>query len=321
MKFLVEILQRIKAISVVVEADAEIVSFRVFQESKTQLKFVINDEKLITTIELPQEPVLVPNETLNKLVKIDKSKNKCVLFVRLPLEAQHIPSEVGVKWGKNEFKSSIGSIKCLKCNQMILTDVEHINELPSEHWHELLDYWHCHKPLDNKLYDLSKFSLKPLPNSILISSSYILTNSSTACACHSIDAASQLTKIMKWNISLNNQLFSTNQYIYNLILENVVELAVRYLIFSYGEKGHQLLIWVVNTGVEFKTKNFSSENAIKLFYTSATDQIEKEKSVKDVETVELDENVWNGLISLLESVNKDIPAGGIDKFKSSFLFV
>lgn len=53
------------------------------------------------------------------------------------------------RWTKEELRSdSDFSIECLNCKQKIISkdNCQVLNDMPSEFWFELMDYWHCHKP-------------------------------------------------------------------------------------------------------------------------------------------------------------------------------
>ena len=89
------------------------------------------------------------------------------------------------KWSKKELIESKGfRILCLTCRTDIINEQNcfKINEMPSEFWMELMDYWHCHKPHDiskENEYSVRYNSLKPLKGEILLGSAFFLAQQDT----------------------------------------------------------------------------------------------------------------------------------------------
>lgn len=66
------------------------------------------------------------------------------------LESHDLPSDNVVPWSASTLPDCI-NIHCLKCRSIIVVDsIKTWQDLPSAGWAEMMDFWHCHKPVDHK---------------------------------------------------------------------------------------------------------------------------------------------------------------------------
>lgn len=60
-------------------------------------------------------------------------------------------SDNEVPWSANTLRE-VAQIRCRACENQIIDSfiIYSWKDLPSEHWAEMMDFWHCHKPHDHK---------------------------------------------------------------------------------------------------------------------------------------------------------------------------
>ncbi|QNP97790.1 ubiquitin-conjugating enzyme E2-binding protein [Yarrowia lipolytica] len=87
-------------------------------------------------------------------------------------------------------------------------DTFRLRNMPSEHWAEMMDFWHCHKPHEksaqfNPAYAVSQF--KPNPGEILFGQEYIMVNKEDMRLEHNAVGKEEgdSFKIPKWNMQFN----------------------------------------------------------------------------------------------------------------------
>ncbi|GMM36189.1 putative polyadenylation protein [Saccharomycopsis crataegensis] len=155
-------------------------------------------------------------------------------------------------------------ICCLNCRNEIInsSDINRMNELPSEIWSDMMDFWHCHKPHENGEHqevDANKYSvLRPSQNSINIGLYYFSLNNGDAfntglnidtetidfeknsnpvqCSkCEhvlgALDFKTNLIKLNKWNFKLiqsdKEEIFNPYSFAYSLIIDSINSSASR----------------------------------------------------------------------------------------------
>lgn len=84
------------------------------------------------------------------------SNGRCDLIWRIPVAADElrsghfVPEQQPLPWTAMEIVPDTG-VRCRACNAEIVPQgsIEAWKDLPSEGWAELMDFWHCHKPVDH----------------------------------------------------------------------------------------------------------------------------------------------------------------------------
>lgn len=100
-------------------------------------------------------PVKVANETLHSLPMTNASPED--LTSRLqpdPVALQALASTCGdnyVPWSSQKL-DHCSKIKCASCATVIVEDgsIHKWQDLPSANWAEMMEFWHCHKPLEHE---------------------------------------------------------------------------------------------------------------------------------------------------------------------------
>ncbi|KAJ4164246.1 hypothetical protein LMH87_005927 [Akanthomyces muscarius] len=83
-------------------------------------------------------------------------KGSIELTWRLPLqpvhapERQFLPENQPLPWSASDVKPG-SSVSCRACNQVFLRNgvIRIWKDLPSENWAEMMEFWHCHKPVEH----------------------------------------------------------------------------------------------------------------------------------------------------------------------------
>lgn len=82
------------------------------------------------------------------------------LGFRIPVSAQ-VPKDSSfslenqaLPWNAVDMQDG-SAILCRQCDHAIVKEgtITSWKDLPSENWAEMMEFWHCHKPLDNEKYD------------------------------------------------------------------------------------------------------------------------------------------------------------------------
>lgn len=69
--------------------------------------------------------------------------------VRVP-ERQFLPENQPLPWSASDVKPG-SHVSCRECNQTFLRNgtIAIWKDLPSENWAEMMEFWHCHKPVEH----------------------------------------------------------------------------------------------------------------------------------------------------------------------------
>ncbi|CAI4034539.1 hypothetical protein SMKI_10G3320 [Saccharomyces mikatae IFO 1815] len=330
-QYVVEWLPRIESISVVVEGWKQ-VEIRCL---KSTLLSISDDEGQVEDISLPVEV----KESVNISSKF-KNRDKSLEWI-LKLKSKpskdydsSIMSLPDGKWTKEDLHlDSDFSIECLNCKQQIISryNCQVVNDMPSEFWFELMDYWHCHKPdvKKGKSASYTNFeTLKPSRNEILIGSSYfqgtpatlenvIIGKDNVEVLCKKCSVAlGQLTvdslyKLHKWKLQLmrngNTYKFSP-EWDVTLSLINIVKAnSCRYALLKSGAE--LLLVWIfsVDIGVTL-TGNRKFKRSMKLLYTKNVTTINQFLERQVVEELNPQETTFKAFYNNLLTVNALLPS-------------
>lgn len=209
----------------------------------------------------------------------------------------------------NEFR-----FLCANCDAEIVNSKEFkFGDMPLEFWHELMDFWHCHKPHEehhnhnDKNYD-GKLALKP--GFVYIGSSYILFNSeSNQCKnCHyelgDADVGNTTTKLHKWNLKLEygNQIETYPPYIfvYHSVLDKINSAGMRKFVIVEKGSDNGIKIWISAVGLNICINGARHSNALKMLYISSSPK-------SDDDVLEVPGAVWHSFTTNLEEVTLKIP--------------
>lgn len=333
LSFLVEHLPRIGTTSIDVQAAGEPV---IISRSPGELS-VRDTEGNFATISLPCK-VLVDQDarfTLTSpghyrlrlkaekgVVEAYSSSNKAQnVFMSLP-EA---------KWSKKDLlESEEFEIRCLSCKNNIIDkhNCSKINEMPSEFWMELMDYWHCHKPHDVSKdggYSARYNSLKPLKGEILVGAAFFMaqqdtfagrieaTNGSLQCARCSAALGEETKdhqfKIYKWQVSLKaahkeEEFFPPEQDVVLTLLNLIKGYSTRYVVLESGDL--TIFVWLFAIGIDVTLPdNQVLSNCIKVLYRHNIAEEDKTKS--NIEHVKVTPLPMRNFVQMLEEINSGLP--------------
>lgn len=336
--YYVELLSRIRSVSVLVEEEDENVVFiakKLVQIDSKLIKLILEDEESID-IPLPIDVPQIPN-----LSSCFQQKGN-IVSIRLPLvDAERDRSTNALmsissnyKWNASYLRKSVVNytFNCSSCNNPLIssTKVKSVLDMPSELWAEMMDFWHCHKP-DTKSSYIEKFSsLSPEKNGIITGAYYIAFNSDddiygvrkslgtiqcTGCSkiVGEYDSKVKLDKLFNWELKLCHhgkmEIFQPFYYTYDTLLDNVNGNAIRIIELSNNSNTKSILIWIFNIGLDVIVKDLGlRENSMKLYYTSDKDDIEEERKNRgEIEQVFVLDLIIDSTIQQLTYINKKLP--------------
>lgn len=175
---------------------------------------------------------------------------------------------------------------CAGCGTTIVDSVNSkFMDMPLEYWHELMDFWHCHKPHDEHHNDNEKHydgKLIPRDGFVNIGSYYILLpGRNTNCKlCGKVlgDLEEGCVKLFKWNLKLR-YLDKTETYppyalIYYLILDKVNSSALRSFTIKARGSGESVHVWVANVGLGIAVPRGVYDNVLKILYRDTSNDSE-----------------------------------------------
>ncbi|EHN01581.1 YJR141W-like protein [Saccharomyces cerevisiae x Saccharomyces kudriavzevii VIN7] len=330
-QYVVEWLPRINSVSVVVEGWKCIK----VKSLKRTLLSISGDEGQEEDISLPaeaEEKVGIPYKfrdrgyDLEYIMKLRSKPPK-----KYDYSIMSLPDG---KWTKEELRLDPDfSIECLHCKQQIIgkDNCQVLNNMPSEFWVELMDYWHCHKPdvEGEKSASYSKFeTLKPSENEILIGNSFfqgtaatfknvVLGEDDNVVSCKKCTAvlgqitADSLYKLYKWRLQLEHNGVAYRfppEYDVVLSLINIVKgNSCRYALIK--SRRQTLLVWIfsVDIGVTL-TGNEELKRSMKLLYTDKAMVINQYLERQNVEEVDTQETTFTAFYACLQKVNALLPS-------------
>lgn len=237
-----------------------------------------------------------------------------------------------VIWNKSDLKLlQPYNFKCSHCHKTLIQEsqVQQLNDLPSESWAEMMDFWHCHKPSDDtKLGFQIRFNeLKPRLNSIIIGNYYLMINKgdfgiSEKCECGhqlGIEGKNATHRIFKWNLLLNDR----NQYrpyyhAMNLLHDSINMNASRFFNLVDEETEEQsLVVWIFNFGlsVSSTTSDKIYDNCLKILYHKGSDP--------NFEKIVVPRIVLDDFEARLDKFNNGLPLvfKNVQQWKVSYLFL
>lgn len=186
-------------------------------------------------------------------------------------------------------------------------------QLPSEHWAELMDLWHCHKPSepgheDAGLYKLALNGFHPRQGLAYYSETYYLIHADDiARDSHALDCSvvkslepnegnhSEI-KIWKWELSKDGSIGP-------IFSRMLAELSDAHAAFTFTINS-RVSIWVLKLDTMWTITNCSGPlKGMKVLYGS----LEKSETRPDAEELTIPESALRTLIKELEAINARLP--------------
>lgn len=243
------------------------------------------------------------------------------------------------KWCRKDLSTyDVFQFNCSNCKQKLFdnSDYPKLSDMPSEHWEELMDYWHCHKPHidDDTTHNIysTKYNnkLKPTSSELLLGGSYML------CLPHIADRTDKtvyidqsLVKCSECHYELgtltNDNLIKLNKW--NLVLETegtqvtfdpIDEILMSLVIFSVEQSGRytlvhhgtdRILLWLFNIGLSVTVDNsYSLNNSMKVLYTTDEGVIEETMKRHNVDEITTQRLPFTRCISEFQLINDKLPS-------------
>lgn len=221
-----------------------------------------------------------------------------------------------LKTPRNENNINTFSFACKYCNETVVESAgSSFSDMPSEFWHELMDFWHCHKPhQDHHLKHTKDYDqIHAKPNHVYIGSSYLLTYqdqpSSQCPRCNAVlgdVTGTHDVKLHKWNLLLtfsgHTESYPPASYAYYAILDKVNSGGSRKLLIKpAGPNSPGLFVWVMNLGLSVSFLHELHSNALKLLYTNG------DEPAIDDELVEVPREVYDDFHLKLVATTGKLP--------------
>ncbi|CAI4044120.1 hypothetical protein N7582_003284 [Saccharomyces uvarum] len=330
-QYVVEWLPRINRIAVVVDGWERVQ----IKSVEGTLLSIFGDDGQREDISLPVEV----EENVNKPYEFEKGRNDLEHIVKIRSKCSEkydnsIMSLPDGKWTKRDLcLDPEFSIECLQCKQKVISkeNCRVLNNMPSEFWMELMDYWHCHKPDvgETKSASYSQYeTLEPSENEILIGSSFfqgtpatfkdaVVVKDSAMLLCKNcsvvlgLTTAGPLYKLYKWKLRL---LRNGMTYEFPPELDVVLSLisvvkanSCRYALIKSG--GKRLLVWIFSFDIGVTlTGNKQLKRSMKLLYTDNATTISHCLERQNTEELDTQETTFHAFYSSLQKVNALLPS-------------
>ncbi|EGV60046.1 HECT-type E3 ubiquitin transferase [Yamadazyma tenuis] len=320
--YVCEYLPRLNCVSTVLDFDEDV---------KSITRIAINNNNLQVESLLVKSSLKLPVESDElTLTSCKKSGHSLVLSFKLKsyhshnnfmslLEVQPWSCKDLLRTPKNNLNQNMFRFRCAHCARDVINSHQFnkFSDMPSDLWAEMMDFWHCHKPVSGKDFTTTKNyngNLKPSPTSILIGNNYILVNNeievvvhqnTVRCVCGGrlgeVDENKSL-KLFKWNLQLafadTVETYSPYLCIYNLLLDKINSQAVRKVLV------HDYIVWIFNIGIDVALEGIHLVNASKILYCKKAEQ---DHRIFDDEIVVTETGVFEDFIRELDTINQLVP--------------
>ncbi|QLL32470.1 hypothetical protein HG536_0C06390 [Torulaspora globosa] len=331
--FLVEHLPRIGATSVLLEGACR-PKFSLGAGQNLEMK---DEAGRLISIPLPTEivtdgPLRIAEKGRNSYTVRLKSRPQDLAAYKTASKARNIIMSLPEgKWCKKELaECGFFRVRCLGCQFDIIDErnCNKLNELPSEFWQELMDYWHCHKPHQPSQeiwYSARYNSLQPAVGEIVIGGSFFLAQPDTfagrtkvangivqcarCCATIGDQTKDKLYKIRKWHVFLSTNerekdLFPPEQDVVFTLLNLLKGYSTRYVLLSSKES--QLVVWIFAVGLDVTLSNNKVlKNCIKILFRQEIPEEEMKKH--NIEKVEVESLPMQSFMQSLQYLNGLLP--------------
>lgn len=251
------------------------------------------------------------------------------------IDSIHIDSPYGSTFVR---KLSKGTELCyLKTDTPILNaalDTFKLRNMPSEHWAEMMDFWHCHKPHEkdakfNPAYAVSQF--KPNSGEILFGQEYIMVNNNdlkipvndeevvlTPSGTPLGKREGDSTKIPKWNLQFDGPDTLITVDPVQVLLFSMSELtnshaSHQFLLCDETESDKNLkpaaLVWIFNRNLTYTLSGVEGkQHGTKVYYATDSTLINELSEGRDqVEQVFYPRWVLDAFVGRLQDSNSRLP--------------
>ncbi|KAG5354617.1 hypothetical protein CJU89_6391 [Yarrowia sp. B02] len=196
-----------------------------------------------------------------------------------------------------------------------------LRNMPSEHWAEMMDFWHCHKPHDkseqfNPAYAVSQF--KPKAGEILFGQEYIMVNKADLGDPAGGKEEGDSVKIPKWNLQFKSAESTVHVDPVQVMLFSMSELTNSHASHQFllcdetksdAEVQPAALVWIFNKNLTYTLSGIEGrEEGSKVYYTldpALISQLSKDRD--QVEQVFYPKWVVDTFVQKLEKSNELLP--------------
>lgn len=295
MRYYAEYLSRINSVSLSIESD----------ETIDKLDFDGS------SFNVQGQTVVLPAPVLPARVEVNAAKTS----LRLPCSEtqKHDRSNqwaTNPPWTASELSKQKVVVKCRHCDKVLTESISTWKQLPSEHWAELMDFWHCHKPHThseefNPAYAVNKF--EPQPSLAYVSDAYLLIHPDDLDACEHVSGE----KIWKWDITLCGaqiESYPTQVFAASILCELIDSHAIYSFHIQDPDQQLRLLVWVFNRDLHYTSTGQPPKHGLKVMYSVEPSQFPMLYQTRgDVEDVVLPMNAVMELKRTLEKSNEKLP--------------
>lgn len=118
----------------------------IFDEGR---KFRISHNGVTSELALPATAPVKGTLPLSHKGSVDLTWRLPLRSVRVP-ERQFLPENQPLPWSASDIKPG-SHVSCRACGESFVKDetISIWKDLPSENWAEMMEFWHCHKPVDH----------------------------------------------------------------------------------------------------------------------------------------------------------------------------
>lgn len=207
----------------------------------------------------------------------------------------------------NEFQFT-----CASCGKVIIDSANtKFMDMPSEFWHELMDFWHCHKPHEDHHNHTDKnynTKLYPKEGQVNVGDTYLLMNSSQSlCSCGSQlgeVVGESCVKLWKWRLLLTHgetrETYPTYAYVHASILSKINSSGTRNIRIENKESTKAINAWVTNLGLLVTVGDRQLSDCMKILYN------ENARREND-EVLTVPDDVFMAFSHELQSINMALP--------------
>ncbi|QBM89334.1 HECT-like Ubiquitin-conjugating enzyme (E2)-binding [Metschnikowia aff. pulcherrima] len=215
------------------------------------------------------------------------------------------------KTPRNKQNVSQFQFTCAGCDSIILdSNLHKFVDMPLEYWHEMMDFWHCHKPHEDH-HDINDKNyngkLNPKPGFVHVGTYYILVplRSETCDLCgHTLGKTDGALKINKWDLHLQyagkTETYQPYTFVYFALLDRVNASGVRKFTVRLAGSALAYNVWVTSVGLDVSLNNKFLKQCLKLLYV-------KQEDAKDDDVLEIPAEVWQSLELYFADINALLP--------------
>lgn len=251
------------------------------------------------------------------------------------------------RWMKKDLDAHPFSLDCRECGTKLITSEKclRVSEMPSEFWAELMDYWHCHKPLTSDSVGVDRYAkLVPLSGEVLLGSSSFFFGSdwpssalqfddetvkcSVCCKSLGHITAEKLYEIKKWDVKLARngvlETFPPELHVATALLNSINANATRIVRLTCEDNSQQLLLWLfaVGTNVSY-TGSDTLQNCMKVYFKNIEGgfQTDGKSKSQNTDEIKVPAVAYSRFVYNLKEVHSQLPSTvqRLDSWKLSFV--